>query len=43
LQGLFLHTEQHKHRINEHNTDIHADWDSNPRSQRPSERRQFMA
>jgi hypothetical protein len=23
-QGLYLHTEQHKHRINTHNTDIHA-------------------
>jgi hypothetical protein len=23
LQGLYLHTEQHKHRINAHNTDIH--------------------
>jgi hypothetical protein len=23
-QGLYLHTEQHKHRINAHNTDIHA-------------------
>jgi hypothetical protein len=22
-QGLYLHTEQHKHRINGHNTDIH--------------------
>jgi hypothetical protein len=24
LQGLYLHTEQHKHKINAHNTDIHA-------------------
>jgi hypothetical protein len=24
LQALYLHTEQHKHRINAHNTDIHA-------------------
>jgi hypothetical protein len=24
LQGLYLHTDQHKHRINAHNTDIHA-------------------
>jgi hypothetical protein len=24
LQGLYLNTEQHKHRINAHNTDIHA-------------------
>jgi hypothetical protein len=23
-QGLYLHTEEHKHRINAHNTDIHA-------------------
>jgi hypothetical protein len=23
-QGRYLHTEQHKHRINAHNTDIHA-------------------
>jgi hypothetical protein len=23
-QGLHLHTEQHKHRINAHNTDLHA-------------------
>jgi hypothetical protein len=23
-QGLYLHIEQHKHRINAHNTDIHA-------------------
>jgi hypothetical protein len=23
-QGLYLHREQHKHRINAHNTDIHA-------------------
>jgi hypothetical protein len=23
-QGIYLHTEQHKHRINSHNTDIHA-------------------
>jgi hypothetical protein len=23
-QGLYLHTEQHKQRINSHNTDIHA-------------------
>jgi hypothetical protein len=37
-QGRNLHTGQHKHRINAH-TDIHALWDSNPRSQRSSERR----
>jgi hypothetical protein len=23
-QGLYLHTKQHKHRINAHNTDVHA-------------------
>jgi hypothetical protein len=23
-QGLYLHTEQHKHRMNAHNSDIHA-------------------
>jgi hypothetical protein len=23
-QGIYLHTEQHKHRINTHNTDIHV-------------------
>jgi hypothetical protein len=23
-KGLYIHTEQHKHRINAHNTDIHA-------------------
>jgi hypothetical protein len=24
LQGFYLHTEQHKHRINAHSTNIHA-------------------
>jgi hypothetical protein len=41
-QGRYLYTAQHKHRINAH-INIHAlEWDSNPRSQRSSERRQFM-
>jgi hypothetical protein len=40
-QGRYLHTEQHKHRINAHR---HAclKWDSNPRSQCSSGRRRFM-
>jgi hypothetical protein len=40
-QGRYLHTKQHKQRIN---ADIHPcfAWDSNPRSQRSCERRQFM-
>jgi hypothetical protein len=40
-QSRYLHTEQHKHRIN---TNRHPclKWDSNPRSQRSSERRLFM-
>jgi hypothetical protein len=40
-QGCYLHTGQYKHRINAH-THPCLDWDSNPRSQRWSERRQFM-
>jgi hypothetical protein len=41
-QGCYLNTGQHKHRINAY-TNIHAfEWDSNPRSQRLGERRQFM-
>jgi hypothetical protein len=42
-QGLHLNTGQHKHRINTytHQTSF-LKWDSNPRSQRPGERRQFM-
>jgi hypothetical protein len=41
-QGRYSHTGQHKHWINAH-TNIHAfKWDSNPRSQHSSERRQFM-
>jgi hypothetical protein len=40
LQDRYLHIEQHKHRIN---TSGHPclEWDSNPRSQRSTERRQF--
>jgi hypothetical protein len=40
-QGRYLDTEQHKHRINEHSHPC-LEWDSNPRSQCSSERRQFM-
>jgi hypothetical protein len=42
-QDLYLNTGQHKHRINAYtNTKSPClEWDSNPRSQRPSERRQF--
>jgi hypothetical protein len=41
-QGRYLHTEQHQHRINAHNTDIHALGGIRTQSQRSSERRQFM-
>jgi hypothetical protein len=43
-QGLYLNTGQHKHRINAHTPKKHPcpKWDSNQRSQRPSERWQFM-
>jgi hypothetical protein len=41
VAGPLLHKEQHKHRINAHRHPC-LEWDSNPRSQRPSERRQFM-
>jgi hypothetical protein len=41
FQGHYLHKEQHKHRINAHRQPF-LEWDSNPRSQRSSERRQFM-
>jgi hypothetical protein len=37
----YLHTEQHKHRINIHRHPC-LEWDSNPRSQRSRGRRQFM-
>jgi hypothetical protein len=40
-QGRYLHTEQHNHRPNAHRHPC-LEWDSNPRSQRSSERRQFM-
>jgi hypothetical protein len=40
-QGRYLHREQHKHRLNAHRHPC-LEWDSNPRSQRLSERRQFM-
>jgi hypothetical protein len=40
-QGCYLHTEQHKHRITAHRHPC-LEWDSNPRSQRSSDRRQFM-
>jgi hypothetical protein len=41
-QGRYLHTGQHKHRINAH---IHSclKWVSNPPSQCPSGRRQFLS
>jgi hypothetical protein len=40
-QGPYLHTERHKHRISAHRHP-RPEWDSNPRSQRSSERRQFI-
>jgi hypothetical protein len=40
-QGRYLHTEQHKHRINAHRHPC-LEWDSNPRSQCSSGRREFM-
>jgi hypothetical protein len=39
-QFRYLHTEQHKHRINAHRHPC-LQWDSSPRSHRSSERRQF--
>jgi hypothetical protein len=41
LQGRYLHTEQHKHRINAHRHPSLV-LDSNPRSHCSSERRWFM-
>jgi hypothetical protein len=42
-QGLYLNTGQHKHRkTRTHTKHPCPKWDSNPRSQRPSERKQFM-
>jgi hypothetical protein len=40
-QGRYLHTEQHKQRIKAHRHPC-LEWDWKPRSQRSSERRQFM-
>jgi hypothetical protein len=40
-QGRYLHTGQHKHRINAHRHPC-LKWDSNPRFQSSSERRQFI-
>jgi hypothetical protein len=40
-QGLCLHTEQHKHRINTHRYPC-LEWDSNPRYQCSSGRRRCM-
>jgi hypothetical protein len=40
-QGRYLHTGQHKHRINAHRHSC-LKWNSNSRSQRLSGRRQFM-
>jgi hypothetical protein len=41
LQGLYLHTGQHKHRINAHRHPC-LKWDSNPRSQCSNEWRKVM-
>jgi hypothetical protein len=40
-QGRYLHTEQHKHRINAYSQPC-LEWDSNPRFQCSSGRRKFM-
>jgi hypothetical protein len=40
-QGCYLHTGQHKQNKRTHRQPC-IEWDSNPRSQRLSERRQFM-
>jgi hypothetical protein len=40
-QGRYLHTEQHENRTNAHRHPC-FEWDSKPRSQCSSERRQFM-
>jgi hypothetical protein len=42
-QGLYLITGPTKHRKNAYTKHPCLKWDSNPRSQRPSERRQFMS
>jgi hypothetical protein len=41
-QGRYLHTEEHKHRINAHRHPC-LEWDSKPRSRRWNERSQFMS
>jgi hypothetical protein len=41
-QGLYLHTGQHKHRINAYRHSC-LEWDSNPRSQCSSWRGHLMA
>jgi hypothetical protein len=41
LQGRYLHTEQHKHRVNAHRYPC-LECDSNPRPQLSRDRRQFM-
>jgi hypothetical protein len=40
-QGRYLITEQHKHRMNAHRHPC-LEWDTNPRTQCSSERRQLM-
>jgi hypothetical protein len=40
-QGLYLHTEQHKHKINAHRH-LCLELDSKPRSELPKERRHFI-
>jgi hypothetical protein len=41
LQGIYIHTEQHKHKINAHTERLQ--WNSNPRYQLSRDRRQFMS
>jgi hypothetical protein len=41
-QGRYLHAKQHKHRINAHRHPC-LEWDSNPRSECSSGRRQFIS
>jgi hypothetical protein len=40
-QGRYLHTGEHKHRVNTHKHSC-FEWDSNPWSECSSERKQFM-